>query len=296
MPNDRHDEIWVGTLLQGEARWVVARTTDLVEEARKRHQTSPVATAALGRLMTGALLLASSLKGEEELTIRLLGDGPLGGVVAVGNAQGEVRGYVHEPFVELPLNEKGKLDVAQAVGQGEFAVSKSLKNGENYTSMVPLVSGEIAEDLVHYLLTSEQILSAALLGVLVERDFQVAGAAGLLIQLLPGASEACIEKIEEQLKGLTQGISKIAVESSSMEEIVQTLLGGLSYQVLEKRPAGFHCTCSKERIEATLISLGQEGFEEILEDQQAELICHFCNEHYHFDEKELIELYEQAKK
>lgn len=295
MPKDMHDEIWVGTLLQGEARWVVARTTDLVEEARKRHQTSPVATAALGRLMTGALLLARSLKGEEEITIRLLGDGPLGGALAIGNAQGEVRGYVHEPLVDLPLNEKGKLDVARAVGQGEFAVSKSLENGENYTSMIPLVSGEIAEDLVHYLLKSEQIPSAALLGVLVERDFQVAGAAGLLIQLLPGAGDESIEKIEEQIKGLTQGISKIAAESDSMEEIVHRLLDGLSYQVLEKRSSEFKCSCSKERVGATLISLGREGFKEILEDKHAELICHFCNEHYQFEENELIALYEQAK-
>jgi molecular chaperone Hsp33 len=245
--------------------------------------------------MTASLLLASSLKGNESITIRLLGDGPLGGVVAVGNAQGEVRGYVHEPFIDLPLNEKGKLDVAQAVGKGEFSVSKSLENGENYTSMVPLVSGEIAEDLVHYLLNSEQIPSAALLGVLVERDYHVSGAAGLLIQILPGASEECIERIEEQLTKLSRGISKIAVESSSIEEMVQTLLGGLSYQVLEKRPASFRCTCSKERVGSTLVSLGREGFKEILEDKEAELVCHFCNEHYHFDEKELLELYEQAK-
>lgn len=296
MANDNHDEIWVGTLLEGQARWVVARTTDLVEEARRRHHTSPVATAALGRLMTASLLLASSLKGNEFITIRLLGDGPLDGVVAVGNAQGEVRGYVHEPFVDMPLNEQGKLNVAQAVGQGEFAVSKSLENGENYTSTVPLVSGEIAEDLVHYLLNSEQIPSAALLGVLVERDYQVAGAGGLLIQLMPGASEECIGQIEEKLKTLTQGISKIAADSHSMQEMTETLLGGLSYQVLEKRPAGFHCSCSKERVGGTLVSLGREGLKEILEDKQAELVCHFCNEHYLFNEQELSALYEQAEK
>lgn len=290
-----HDELWLGTLLEGGARWVVARTTDLVEEARNRHNTSPVTTAALGRLMTGALLLASSLKGEEALTLRLLGDGPLGGVVAVGNAQGEVRGYVHEPSVDLPLNEKGKLDVAGAVGQGEFVVSKSLENGENYTSMVPLVSGEIAEDLVHYLLNSEQIPSASLLGVLVEKDLHVAGAAGLLIQVLPGASEETIEAIEKNLGQLTQGISQIAAESNSLEQIVQNLLGDLSYEVLEKRPLAFRCSCSKDRVGATLVSLGREGFKEILEDKQAELVCHFCNERYLFNEEELIQLYEQAK-
>ena len=172
----QHDELWIGTMLEGKARWVAVRTTDTVEEARRRHVMSPVATAALGRLMTGALILACSLKGEESITLRLLGDGPLEGVVAVANAQGEVRGYVREPLVDLPLKASGKLDVAKAVGLGELAVSRSLQNGEVYTGMVPMVSGEVAEDLVHYLLTSEQIPSALLLGVLVEKDYHVAGA------------------------------------------------------------------------------------------------------------------------
>lgn len=188
-----HDELLIGTMLEGKARWVAVRTTDTVEEARRRHGMSPVATAALGRLMTGTLILASSLKGDESITLRLLGDGPLKGVVAVGNAQGEVRGYVKEPLVDLPLKDSGKLDVGAAVGLGELAVSRSLQNGEVYTGMVPMVSGEIAEDLVHYLLTSEQIPSAMHLGVLVEKDYHVAGAAGLLIQPLPGASEGDIQ-------------------------------------------------------------------------------------------------------
>lgn len=289
------DELWLGTLLNDEARWVIAQTTNTVEEASSRHHTSPVATAALGRLMTASLLLASSLKEEEALTLRLLGDGPLGGVVAVGNMLGDVRGYVHEPQVDLPLNEAGKLDVAAAVGAGEFVVSRSLANGENYTGMVPIVSGEIAEDLVHYLLNSEQIPSAALLGVLVEKDLHVAGAAGLLIQLLPDASEETIQAIENHLAGFKRGISQVAAESTSMSDLVRELLGDLPYQVLEQRPVKFQCNCSKERVSGTLVSLGREGFQEILEDKQAELICHFCNEHYHFDEEELVKLYEQAR-
>lgn len=289
------DELWLGTLLNGEARFVITGTTNTVEEASSRHQTSPVATAALGRLMSASLLLASSLKGEEAITLRLLGDGPLGGVVAVGNAQGEVRGYVNEPNVDLPLNAQGKLDVASAIGAGEFVVSRSLENGENYTGMVPLVSGEIAEDLVHYLLHSEQIPSAALLGVLVEKDLHVAGSAGLMIQLLPDASEETIQAIENHIGQLTRGISYIAAESKSMDELVKNLLGELPYDVLEKRPVKFQCTCSKERVSGTLVSLGREGFKEILEDKKAELVCHFCNEHYHFKEEELQTLYEQAK-
>lgn len=289
------DELWLGTLLNGEARWVIAGTTNAVEEASGRHQTTPVATAALGRLMSASLLLASSLKDDEAITLRLLGDGPLGGVVTIGNAQGEVRGYVQEPNVELPLNAAGKLDVAGAVGAGEFVVSRSLANGENYTGMVPIVSGEIAEDLVHYLLSSEQIPSAALLGVLVEKDLHVAGSAGLMIQLLPDASEETIQAIENHLGQLSRGISQIAAESTSMDGLVQDLIGGLQYQVLEKRSVKFLCTCSKERVSGTLVSLGREGFKEVLEDKKAELICHFCNEHYQFDEAELHTLYEQAK-
>jgi molecular chaperone Hsp33 len=282
-------------MLNGEARWMIVGTTNTVEEAASRHQTSPVATAALGRLMSASLLLASSLKEDESLTLRLLGDGPIGGVVAVGNGQGEVRGYVHEPNVDLPLNRLGKLDVAGAVGAGEFVVSRSLVNGENYTGMVPIVSGEIAEDLVHYLLNSEQIPSAALLGVLVEKDYHVAGSAGLLIQLLPEASEETIQAIENHLAQLKKGISQIAAESTSMDNLVENLIGGLTYQVLEKQPVQFKCSCSKERVSGTLISLGREGFKEILEDRKAELVCHFCNEHYHFNEEELQALYEQAK-
>ncbi|MGI1659152.1 MAG: Hsp33 family molecular chaperone HslO [Desulfitobacterium sp.] len=294
MSNKYADELWLGTLGNGEIRWVGIGMTNTVEEAASRHQTTPVATAALGRLMGASLLLASSMKAEEAITLRLLGDGPLGGVVAVGNARGEVRGYVHEPQVDLPLNEKGKLDVAGAVGAGEFCVSRSLSNGENYTGMVPIVSGEIADDLVHYLLTSEQVPSAALLGVLVEKDHHVAGAAGMLFQLLPGASEESIQMLENRLSQIT-GISQIAADSDSMEDLVRNLMGDMEYRVLEKRPVHFRCTCSNERVGETLISVGKEGLEDLVEDQHAELICHFCNEHYNFDEADLRELYQQAK-
>lgn len=296
MKNNYADELWLGTMLNKEVRWVILNITKTVREAAKRHQTTPVATAALGRLMGASLLLASSMKGNEAVTLRLLGDGPIGGVVAIGNAAGEVRGYVREPFVDLPLNPQGKLDVAQAVGTGEFVVNRSTGNGEGYTGTVPIVSGEIAEDLVHYLMNSEQIPSAALLGVLVEKDLEVAGSGGLLFQLLPGASEESIQALENRLAQFDQGISSIAAESESMEEFVATLMGDLEYQVLEKRPIRFQCKCSKERVSGTLISLGKDGLQEIIEDKQAELICHFCNERYHFTEEELVDLYNQVTK
>ncbi|HWQ43450.1 MAG TPA: Hsp33 family molecular chaperone HslO [Desulfosporosinus sp.] len=287
----QQDELWIGTMLEGMARWVVVRTTDTVEEARKRHGMSPVATAALGRLMTGALILASSLKGEESITLRLLGDGPLEGVVAVANAQGEVRGYVREPLVDLPLKDSGKLDVATAVGLGELAVSRSLQNGEVYTGMVPMVSGEVAEDLVHYLLTSEQIPSALLLGVMVETDYHVAGAAGFLIQPLPGATERDIQAIETQIGQLRTGISELAAKSQNMDELLDHLMGQLPHHVLERRAVNFSCTCSKERMTDTLVSIGKKEIADLISDGKAELVCHFCNEHYRFDLEELQQIY-----
>ena len=290
----QHDELLIGTMLEGKARWVVVRTTDTVEEARRRHVMSPVATAALGRLMTGALILACSLKGDESITLRLLGDGPLEGVVAVGNAQGEVRGYVREPLVDLPLKAFGKLDVAKAVGLGELAVSRSLQNGEVYTGMVPMVSGEIAEDLVHYLLTSEQIPSALLLGVLVEKDYHVAGAAGFLIQPLPGAAEGDIQAIESQLGQLRVGISELVAQSQSMDELLDRLMGKLPYHVLERRVVGFSCMCSKARLSDTLVSLGEKEIADLISDGKAEMVCHFCNEHYSFDVEELQQILERV--
>lgn len=291
----QHDELWIGTMLEGNARWVVAKTTNTVEEARHRHQTTAVATAALGRLMTGTLMLASSLKGEESITLRLLGNGPLEGVIAVGNAQGDVRGYVREPLVDLPLRTPGKLDVASAVGQGELVVSRSLQNGEVYTGMVPIVSGEIAEDLVHYLMTSEQIPSAMLLGVLVETDHHVAGSAGFLIQPLPGAPEESIKAIEKQLGQLAHGISGLAAESQSMEALLQHLMGPLSYHVLERRPVQFACTCSKDRLSETLVRIGKKEIAELITDGKAEMVCHFCNEHYQFSGEDLQEIWEKAE-
>ncbi|KLU64657.1 33 kDa chaperonin [Desulfosporosinus acididurans] len=283
----QQDELWIGTMLEGRARWVAVRTTDTVEEARRRHELSPVAAAALGRLMTGTLILASSLKGDESVTLRLLGDGPLQGVVSVGNALGEVRGYVREPWVDLPLKPNGKLDVAAAVGAGELAVSRSLQNGEVYTGTVPLVSGEVAEDLVHYLLTSEQIPSAMLLGVLVEKDYHVAGAGGFLMQPLPGAQEEDIQALEDILGQIKVGISELVAESHSMDDLLGSLLGSLSYQVLERRSVRFSCTCSKSRLGDSLVSLGAEELEGLISEGKAEVICHFCNEHYLFSKVDL---------
>jgi len=289
------DELWQGTLLNGEARWVAVRATATVEEARRRHQTTPVATAALGRLMTGALLLASSLKGQGDITLRLLGNGPLGGVIAVGDALGRVRGYVKEPGVDLPLRGPGKLDVGAAVGQGDLSVTRTLENGRIYTGTVPLVSGEIAEDLANYLFKSEQIPSAVLLGVMVEKDCHVAGAGGLLLQPLPGASEDTVQTLEQRLQALEAGISGLAAQSDNMAGYVAKLLGNLDYNVLQHRQVGFSCTCTKARVGETLLRLGFAELQALLAQGKAEVVCHFCNEHYYFSEQELSKLSQQAR-
>ncbi|MFZ3372586.1 MAG: Hsp33 family molecular chaperone HslO [Desulfitobacteriaceae bacterium] len=289
-----NDELWVGTMLKGEIRWVLASTTNTVEEASCRHQTSPVASAALGRSMTGNLLLASSIKGPENLTLRILGDGPLGGIVTIGNALGEIRGYVREPLVDLPLRSPGKLDVAGAVGKGELVVSRTLEKGEIYNGMVQLISGEIAEDLVHYLRTSEQIPSAMLLGVLVEKDYHVAGAGGLLFQPLPHVSEEAIQILEDHLETLQAGISSIASQSKDMAEMLGQLMGGLPHHVLEKRPVKFSCTCSKTKLGETLLLLGKREIADLISAEGIEMVCHFCNEHYFFNTEELLNLMHDA--
>ncbi len=289
------DQLWLGTMLEGKVRWVLASTTHTVEEARSRHGMTPVAVAALGRTMTGALLLASTLKGEGNVTVRFLGDGPLGGVIAVANAAGEVRGYVQEPLCDLPLNSAGKLDVGGAVGAGNLIVDRSMENGEIYTGTVPIETGEIGDDLVHYLLQSEQIPSAMSLGVLVEKDYHVESSAGLLIQLLPGAGEEEIERIEALLKNLSGGISRLAQEHQDLENLLPELMQNEDYQVLDKRSVTFKCTCSKERLTDTLKLLDKQEINDLMEDGKAEMVCHFCNEHYQFSREELEDILKEAE-
>lgn len=284
------DELWLGTMLDGKARWALALTTNTVEEARRRHNMTPVATAALGRTMTGALLIASTLKGEEKLTVRFLGDGPLGGVVAVADASGQVKGYVQDPLCDLPLNEAGKLDVGKAIGSGNLVVDRSLENGEIYTGTVPIVTGEVGDDLVQYLLQSEQIPSALLLGVLVGRDYHAESAAGFLIQLLPDSREEDIEKIEELIGHLTGGISGPAKKQGEMEKLLSFLMRDADYKILDKRDLSFRCTCSKERLADTLKLLDKSEVADLVADGGAELVCHFCNEHYHFSRQELEDI------
>lgn len=277
-------------------RVFAAVTTELVEEARRRHDTWPIATAALGRTLTGGLLLGANLKGDDDtLTIRILGDGPLGAILVSANARGEVRGYVQEPHVDLPRATEGKLPVGAAVGKGMLHVTRDLGLKEPFTGSVELVSGEIAEDLAFYLTKSEQTPSVVSLGVLVAPDGHVEASGGLWLQLFPGADETIISRLEENVQKLLP-VSTMINEGKSPEDIINLVTGGLDVKLLERTPVRFACHCTRERVEEMLISLGPEEIRGIIKDPgQADVRCHFCGEEYIFGESDLGKLLEEIK-
>ena len=266
-------------------RAIAAITTQLTEEARRRHDCYPVATAALGRCMTGALLLAANLKTEETLTVRIDGKGPLGSILADARPDGMVRGYVKHPHVDIPL-KNGKMDVGSAVGEGEIYVTRFTGLKEPFTGSTSLVSGEIAEDLTHYLYTSEQTPSTISLGVLINPDLSVAASGGLFIQALPGANDEDLLAIEANL-AVMPPLSHFIAEGQPAEAILRFIFAGLSVTLYESQKVAFSCTCSRDRVIQALISLGYEELINIAQDGQAELSCHFCNEKYHFQKNEL---------
>ena len=268
-------------------RVVAAVTTELVDEARTRHSCSPVATAALGRTMTAALLLAETIKGDECLTIRVAGNGPLGDVVADTPLRHGVRGYVHHPQVDLPATEQGKLAVGEAIGSGMLHVTRFNPQRETFTGTVKLISGEIAEDVTRYLLESEQTPSTVGLGVLVDPDGSVAGAAGFLVQAMPDVTEEVLDAIEKNLS-LVSSPSHLAQEGLSAAEIVQLLLVGIdSVSLFEPEPIQFQCTCNREKVGAILTGLGAAELAAMEQEGQAEIHCNFCNEAYRFEREEL---------
>lgn len=276
-------------------RAFVAVTTNLTEEARRRHDCYPIAAAALGRTMTGAMLLAANLKTDESISIRIDGDGPLGAVVADAWADGRVRGYVEEPHTDLPLHN-GKLDVGQAVGAGHIYVTRFTGLKQPFTGSAELVSGEIAEDMTNYLYVSEQTPSTISLGVLVNPDLSVAAAGGLMVQALPGADDAALEQIENNLAALGP-ISQLIQQGMNGQAILQKIFAGMEVELnlYEPLELAFRCQCSRERVTTALISLGVQELTDILKDEQAELCCHFCAEKYQFNKEELEELIESIK-
>lgn len=269
-------------------RVFAATTTNLVEEARRRHDTWPVASAALGRALTAGLLLGANLKGDDILTLRILGDGPLGALIVTANAAGEVRGYVQEPHVDLTPASEGKLPVGAAVGKGFLYVTRDLGLKEPFTGSVELVSGEIAEDVAQYLLTSEQTPSAVVLGVLVAPDGQVRASGGLIIQLFPEAEEVTLANLEKNLSELPP-ISTLVDRGMNPERIVAEAVRGLDVRFLEKTPLRFKCNCSRERVGDILAAMGKQEIEKLLAEQGgAEVRCHFCGERYTYENNQLL--------
>lgn len=277
-------------------RVFVGITTDLVEEARKIHNTTPVATAALGRTLTVASMMGLMLKGEKDkLSIQIKGDGPLKQILAVADAKGNVKGYVANPYVELPLREDGKLDVGNAIGKnGKIVVIKDLGLKDPYIGQLDLVSGEIAEDMTAYFAYSEQQPSAVALGVLVDRDYSVKAAGGFIIQVLPGIEEEVITKLEDRLNHLPS-ITQMIEKEKDGEKLLKMILEGFDVEILEKAEVKLVCDCSVEKMERALVSVGAKDLKEIIEeDGHAELTCHFCNEKYYFDKAHLERLYKEA--
>lgn len=276
-------------------RAFVAVTTNLTEEARQRHNCYPIAAAALGRTMTGALLLAANLKTDESISLRIDGDGPLGAIVADAWADGKVRGYVDEPHTDLPLHN-GKLAVGQAVGAGNIYVTRFTGLKQPFTGSAELVSGEIAEDLTNYLYISEQTPSTISLGVLVNPDLSVAAAGGLMVQALPGADDATLEQIESNLSNLGS-ISQLVQQGMDGQAIMHKIFAGMEVDLnlYEPMELTFRCQCSRERVTTALISLGVQELTDILKDGQAELCCHFCGEKYQFNKAELEAVIDSIK-
>ena len=272
--------------------------TDLVEQIEQIHQTSAVVTAGLGRLAIAASMMGYDLKNQQDtVTLRVNGGGPAGSLVAVADSHGNVKCDVEHPVVELPLNAMGKLDVGGAVGKdGTLSVVKDLGLKEPYVGMIPLVSGEIAEDIASYYATSEQTPTVCGLGVLVNPDLTVQVAGGYLIQVLPFASDACIDTIENNLKTLPP-MTKMMTEGMTPDQIALRLLDGLEPNLLDEAEVAYHCDCSRERTERMLLSLGAKELQSLEEVQETiEVCCHFCGKKYIFEKADFEKMFERTDK
>lgn len=272
-------------------------STDMVGELEQIHRSSAVVTAATGRLLTAASIMGSMLKGEgHSITLGVSGGGPAGSVIAVADAAGNAKAYATNPVVEIPLNPRGKLDVSGAVGrEGKLYVIRDQGRGEPYVGLVPLVSGEIAEDITSYFATSEQVPTVCALGVLVDTDQSVLRAGGYLIQLLPGADDAVIDRVEAGVQALGPVTAALLEEGMDAEGLLRRALAGFDLEILERRPVEYRCYCSRERVARALVSMGPGELKSLIEEQGgAELTCQFCDAVYQFSREELTALLERA--
>ena len=292
-----NDYIVRATAADHSIRAFAITSKNIVEEARKDHNTSPVITAALGRLLSGAAMMGTMMKGEKDLlTVQIQCQGPAQGLTVTADSAGHVKGFPRVADVELPPNALGKLDVGGALGLGVMSVIKDMGLKEPYVGQTILVSGEIAEDLTYYYATSEQTPSSVALGVLMNKDNTVRQAGGFIIQLMPGASDAVISALEEKIKEI-HSITTLLDVGNTPETILQYILGDLGLEINEKLPAKFTCNCNKSRIEKALISVGKKDIQEMIDDgKPIEVNCHFCNKNYTFDVEELKEILEKARR
>lgn len=281
----------------GAIRVVAADTTELCNRAQEIHKMSPTAAAALGRTLTAAAIMGSMLKSaDDSLTIQLNGGGPIGKVVAVGDGNANVKGYVGNPLVDLPLNDKGKLDVGGAIGRdGMLGIIRDLGLKEPYVGQVPLVNGEVAEDLTQYYATSEQLPTAVALGVLVDVDYTIKAAGGFILQVLPGAYDEDIDNVERTIQSISS-VTEMLSNGKKPEDIVEQLLSDYEIEYFDNVPTKYMCDCSRDRTDRALISLGKDELTKIIEeDGKAEITCHFCDNVYKYSKAELETLLENAK-
>ena len=284
------------TAANDQIRAFAAVTTQMVETAREHHNTSPVATAALGRLLTAGAMMGSMMKGEKDvLTLQIKAGGPLQGLTVTADSQGNVKGYVGNPDVCIPANSKGKLDVAGAVGPGFLTVIKDMGLKEPYSGQVMLQTCEIAEDLTYYFATSEQVPSAVGLGVLMNKNNTVRQAGGFIVQLMPFAEEEVISRLEQNVQKISS-VTNLLEEGHTPESLLEKVLEGFDMQINEKTDTRFHCNCSKERVEKALISIGRKELNEMIQEgKPIEMNCHFCNTNYNFTVEELKEILRRCK-
>ena len=290
------DYIVRATAANSQIRAFAVTSRDLVEEARSRHNLSPVATAALGRLLTAGSMMGSMMKSEKDLlTLQIKCSGPIGGLTVTADAKANVKGYVVNPDVMLPPSEKGKLDVGKALDLGVMNVIKDMGLKEPYVGQTHLVSGEIAEDLTYYYATSEQVPSSVALGVLMNKDNTVKRAGGFIIQLMPFADEEVIDKLEKKIGEITS-ITSLLDQDMTPEMILDYVLGDFGVEILDKVSTKFDCNCSKERVEKAVVSIGKKEIQEMINDGESiEVNCHFCNTHYNFSIEELKDIIKRSK-
>lgn len=280
----------------GQIRAFAATTKDTVEKARQLHNTSPIATVALGRLLTGGVMMGVTMKNDSDiLTVQIKGNGPIGAMTVTADTKGNVKGFVANPEVMLPLKD-GRLDIAGAVGIGVLSVIKDIGLKEPYVGDTILITSEIADDLTYYYATSEQIPSSVGLGVLMDKDNTVEQAGGFIIQLMPDATEEVIDKLEKRIKEI-KSVTHMLENGMTPEKILEYILGGMELEILDTIPTQFYCNCSKERVSKAVMSIGVKDLKEMVDDNKPiEVNCHFCNSHYTFSPQELGQMLEAVTK